>query len=160
MSTGVNESEFYMWRTLFSVAHADNVVTDEEVSFMAAVLDDVEFSEEQITTLKDDTVNAKDPNVMFKGITSQDDRLEFFILARDLVWVDGDFASEEQSVMIELYKQNMKDISFDELIGRTSLEFEGEVKKGKVNVLKDAESVSKPSLLGILLGFKNRFIRR
>ena len=39
----VSESRFYMWRTLFSVAHADNVVTDEEIAFMAHILEDINF---------------------------------------------------------------------------------------------------------------------
>ena len=43
----VSESRFYMWRTLFAVAHADNVVADEEVEFMAHILEDVEFSDHQ-----------------------------------------------------------------------------------------------------------------
>lgn len=157
MAAGANESEFYMWRTLFSVAHADNVVTDEEISFMAAALDDVDFSEEQITILKDDTVNAKDHSLMFEGITNQDDRLEFFSLARDLVWVDGEFASEEQSVMIELYKQNIKDTTFEELIGHTSLELEGDSKKGKARVLGEPDNSSKVGILSIFSNFKKRF---
>jgi len=126
MTNDVNESAFYMWRTLVSVAHADNIVTDEEIEFIASVMEDINFSEKQTDILKDDIMNAKDVGDMFKGITDQQDRLRFFDLARDLVWIDGDFASEEQSVMIKLYKQNMHDTNIDDLIGNTSLELEDE----------------------------------
>ena len=126
MTNDVNESAFYMWRTLVSVAHADNIVTDEEIEFIASVMEDISFSEKQTDILKDDIMNAKDVGDMFKGIKDQQDRLRFFDLARDLVWIDGDFASEEQSVMIKLYKQNMHDTNIDDLIGNTSLELEDE----------------------------------
>lgn len=124
MTDGVNDSAFYMWRTLVAVAHADNIVTDEEIEFIARVMEDVDFSDAQTETLKDDIVNAKDVNDMFAGIKNQQDRIQFFDFARDLVWVDGDFASEEQSVMIELYQQHIKETDVDGLIGQTHLEFE------------------------------------
>lgn len=120
----VSESRFYMWRTLFSVAHADNVVTDEEIEFMAHILEDINFSDEQTTLLKDDIVNPKNVEDMFRGMTDQHDRKEFFSFARDLVWVDGDFGAQEQSVMIKLLQNHFKDIDFDELVGSVALEFE------------------------------------
>jgi len=126
MSKSVTESQFYMWRTLFAVAHADNVVTDEEISFMAHVIDDVNFTPEQTEILKDDIVNAKDIVEMFHRITEQDDRNEFFNLARDLVWVDGDFGSEEQDVMIKLFREHFVKTDVDELIGKVSLTLEDE----------------------------------
>ncbi len=124
MNDEVSESAFYMWRTLISVAHADNIVTDEEIEFIANIMDDVKFSDQQTSILKDDIVNAKDVNEMFKGISDPKDRVRFFNFVRDLVWIDGDFDSQEQSVMIKLYQQNMKSTNIDDLIGKTSLEFE------------------------------------
>ncbi len=118
------ESEFYIWRTLFAVAHADNVVTPEEITFMAQILEDVNFSPEQTSILKDDLVNPKDPEAMFHRITDQNDRIKFFDLARDLVWVDGDFGAEEQGVMVELYKIHIKDTNVDKLVGNIEMEFE------------------------------------
>ena len=57
-------------------------------------------------------------------MTDQHDRKEFFSFARDLVWVDGDFGAQEQSVMIKLLQNHFKDIDFDELVGSVALEFE------------------------------------
>ncbi len=131
MSDGVNKSQFYMWRTLFAVAHADNIVTDEEIEFMAQILDEVDFSDEQVSILKDDIMNAKNVEDMFDGITEEADRVRFFDFARDLVWVDGDFGSEEQSVMIKLYQAHMKGTDVDKLVGTVSLELEEEVRPPK-----------------------------
>lgn len=124
MTQGVNQSQFYMWRTLFAVAHADNIVTDEEIEFMAHILEDVQFSDEQTEILKDDILNAKDVELMFKNVTDQNDRVHFFDLARDLVWVDGDFGDEEQSVMIKLHRQHFKNTNVDDLIGHVPLSLE------------------------------------
>ena len=129
MIDGVNESALHMWRTLVAVAHADNIVTDEEIEFMAQMMEDISFSDEQTAILKNDIVNAKDVSDMFKGITDQQDRIQFFEFARDLVWVDGDYASEEQSVMIQLYQQHIKETDVDGLIGNIALEFEDDAKK-------------------------------
>ena len=120
----VNKSAFHMWRTLIAVAHADDIVTDEEIEFIARMMEDVNFSDEQTAILKDDIVHAKNVNDMFAGITDQNDRVQFFDFARDLVWIDGDFASEEQSVMIALYQQHIKDTDVDTLVGHTKLEFD------------------------------------
>lgn len=146
MTDGVNESAFYMWRTLIAVAHADNIVTDEEIEFIARVMEDVNFSDAQTETLKDDIVNAKDVSDMFTGIKNQQDRIQFFEFARDLVWVDGDFASEEQSVMIELYQQHIKETDVDGLIGQTHLEFE-----------EDSMPRRQPSVPDKKTGFRNIF---
>lgn len=116
MSKPITDSRFYMWRTLFSVAHADNVVTDEEIEFMAHILEDVDFTDEQTDILKDDIVNPKNVELMFQGVTDQKDRIEFFDFARDLVWVDGDFGSEEQSVMIKLQQQHINRVNVDDMM--------------------------------------------
>lgn len=126
MSDGVTDSQFHMWRTLFAITHADNVVTNEEIRFMAHVLEDIEFSDEQTEQLKDDISNPKDPEAMFRGVTDQEDRVKFFDFARDLVWVDGDFASEEQNVLIKLMKMNCDEIDVDKMIGQVTLELEAE----------------------------------
>ncbi len=128
MTAGVNNSQFHMWRTLFSVAHADGIVTDEEVKFMAHILEDINFSDEQTAILKDDIVNPKSCEAMFAGITSHDDRTRFFDFARDLVWVDGNFASEEQTAMIRLMQMHFEESNVDNLVGKVSLEFEDDTR--------------------------------
>ncbi len=153
---GVPKSRFHMWRTLFAIAHADNIVTEEEIAFMAHVLEDIKFSDAQTAILKDDIHVPKDAEEMFRGITSQSDRIEFFEFARDLVWVDGDFGSEEQSVMIKLYQAHFKDTKVDELIGTVGLEFEEEptfanisaAKSGKSSGLKEMISSFSRNFLG------------
>ncbi|PCI56146.1 MAG: hypothetical protein COB36_05025 [Alphaproteobacteria bacterium] len=141
----VSDSRFYMWRTLFSVAHADNVVTDEEIAFMAHILEDIDFSDEQTTILKDDITHPKNVEDMFRGMTDQNDRKEFFSFARDLVWVDGDFGTQEQNVMVKLLQSHFEDIDFDELVGSVALEFEEDMPRvddGSVSQRKQSSPIN------------------
>ncbi|MFP4098946.1 MAG: tellurite resistance TerB family protein [Alphaproteobacteria bacterium] len=128
MMETLGESQFYMWRTVFALAHADNVVTDEEIGLMARILDDAPFSEEQLKILKQDVITPKKAKEMFKMISNKKDRMIFFEFAHDMVWSDGKFHAKEQKVMIELYKMHMADTTVDELVGTISLELEEEVK--------------------------------
>lgn len=157
MSSGISQSQFYMWRTLFAVAHADNIVTDEEIAFMAHVLEDIDFSEEQTEILKDDISNPKDIEMMFRGITEQEDRSKFFDFARDLVWVDGDFGTEEQSVMIKLFREHFQNTDVDKLIGQVRLEFEEDpFDRHRANIIA-ADDEDSGSLSGIISAFGRRF---
>ncbi len=163
MSDVVTESQFYMWRTLFAVAHADNVVTEDEISSIMRMLDEVSFSQEQAAVLKDDIVKAQDVVEMFKGVTEQGDRFKFFEFARELVWADGDFDEKEQSVMINLYKQQMKDTTVDALVGSVSLELEGEEQAQKATVVIKTHTPSQPQEtkgVSVISSFKERFLNK
>ncbi|MCB1680578.1 MAG: TerB family tellurite resistance protein [Rhodospirillales bacterium] len=123
-TVSINESQFYMWRTLFAIAHADNILADGEIQYMAKVLEEVRFTFEQTETLKDDIKHPKDIEEMFAGISDVQDRILFFDLARELVWADGDFGEEEQSAIIKLKRAHFLKTDVDELIGKINLEFE------------------------------------
>ncbi len=155
MSNAICQSRFFMWRTLFAVAHADNIVTDEEITFMANVLENFEFTDTQNAILKDDIVNPKDVEKMFKSITNKEDRLAFFNFASDLVWVDGKFASEEQEIMIRLLEGHVKETNVDDLIGSISLEFEEE----PVQEIESNNTAPKKlcSLTDMITSFRSRF---
>lgn len=157
MSDGISQSQFFMWRTLFAVAHADNIVTDEEIAFMAHVLEDIDFSEEQTAILKDDIGNPKDIEMMFRGITEQEDRSKFFDFARDLVWVDGDFGTEEQSVMIKLFREHFQNTDVEKLVGQVRLEFEDDPFESRGLRIVDADEAGSGSLSGIVSAFGRRF---
>lgn len=121
MTVSVTNSEFYMWRTVFAVSHADGVVTDEEIRFMAEVLEDQSFSEEQKEILKDDIHNPKDPTEMFEQIGDVEDQAKFFEFARELVWIDGDFGGAEQKVMVDLIGEHIKTVDFEKLVQEVDL---------------------------------------
>jgi hypothetical protein len=124
MKERITESQFYMWRALFAMAHADDVVTDEEIRYMAEVMEDVPFNEAQQKVLNDDIKNPKDIIQMFEGIKDARDQAKFFKFAQELVWVDGDYGKEEQAIMLKLIQSHVKTTNVDDLIGSVHLEFD------------------------------------
>ncbi len=154
MSNAVTQSQFYMWRTLFALTHADNIVTDEEIKFMANALEGVNFTDAQTTILMDDINNAKDVKEMFSAITDKGDRLKFFDFARELVWCDGNFDSEEQAVMVQLMEGHVQETNVDDLVGSVSLELENDVAPQQNQPQK---SNAKHSIIDIVTSFRNRF---
>lgn len=124
MSKSVSNSEFYMWRTLVATAHADNKLTNEEIRFLATALEDIAFTKEQNAQLVADIKKPQDVVEMFKGITDVQDQARFFQVARELVWIDGDYGEAEQAVMLKLKKAHVAQVDIDALIGKTGLKFE------------------------------------
>jgi hypothetical protein len=125
-STSITESQFYMWRTLFAISHADQSVSAEEVRFMAEAMEDMPFSPEQKAILSEDINHPKKIGDMFKGITDELDQARFFQFARDMVWADGSFGLDEQKIMLELSKVHVRNVEIQNLVGKIDLQFESE----------------------------------
>ena len=100
----ISESAFYMWRTVFALAHIDGIVTDEEKKFMKETLEGKNFSLEQRSRLEADIQIAQDPVELYTKIDRQKHKDKFFQLAKTMVWIDGDYAEDERQ-MLERLKQ-------------------------------------------------------
>lgn len=124
MSEAISQSEFYMWRTLFALAHADGIVTQEEIRFMAESLEDNAFSEAQKDVLTDDISNPKKPSDMFSKIEDVKDQARFFKFAQKFVWIDGKYAPEEEQVMTQLISAHMREVDFESLVEQVDMEWE------------------------------------
>jgi uncharacterized tellurite resistance protein B-like protein len=105
-----------MWRAVFAMAHADDVVTSEERKYLQGVLATEPFSEEQKKILEKDMDVAQDVAAMFIKIDDQNDRSQFFYHARMLVWSDGDFGEQEQKIIMRLKQTHVRTVDFDQII--------------------------------------------
>lgn len=123
---GMTRSRFYMWRTVFALAHADDLVTAEERQFMHEVLKRERFSTYQLQVLKKDMTAPQDVGEMFVNITDQYDRAHFFDHARDLCWCDGDYAKQEQEIMTRLNATHVKTVDFNQVLEEVDLSFAGD----------------------------------
>ena len=121
---GVSESRFYMWRAIFAMAHADDVITDEERAFMNDTLNTESFSPDQISVLRSDMDIAQDPLEMFMQIEGQVDRSHFFHFARLLCWSDGNFDEQEQKIMLKLKSIHVRNVDINEMIGHVDMELD------------------------------------
>lgn len=122
MRNPLPESLFYMWRAIFAIAHADDVVTDEERVVLTRILETELFSDDQIAVLKRDMTEPQDIVEIFSHITEQDDRSLFFKKARELVWADGDYGQREQDIIMKLQSQHVRMADFDTLNRHNAIE--------------------------------------
>ncbi len=157
----VNESQFYMWRTLFAISHADNVVSPEEIRFMTEAIEDVPFSEEQKDILKGDIFEGKDIVEMFEKISNGADQAAFFRFATDLVWVDGDYGEEEQAIMLKLKRLHLQSVNVDDLIGNINLELENDDERDfhATKSSSQSQSGSRKDIKNIIYSFRDHFLK-
>ena len=113
-----------MWRTIFSLAHADNIVSEEEARFMTEKLEGLTLSLEQREVLQADMTLAQNPSEMFEKITDTQDQAEFFTLARNLAMADGEYHASEQGVIAHLQDLQIIKTNIDQMVGNVGLGFE------------------------------------
>jgi len=159
MSKTITESQFYMWRTLFAISHADNVVSDEEIRFMTEALEDLPFSEEQKEVLRDDIVHQQDIVEMFGKISNNRDQAAFFNFARELVWVDGDYGKEEQDIMLKLKRLHIENVDVDDLIGNVGLQLEADENDRNFSGSGASSSADGKNVKNIVYSFRERFLK-
>jgi hypothetical protein len=99
-------SRFAVWRALVALAHVDGKFTPEEWRFLMPAILDQPLSDEQKRIIQDDMKYARGVKDMFALITEDADRTEFFRLANQLVYADGDFDESEQKIIAELNKSD------------------------------------------------------
>lgn len=121
---GVSDSQFHMWRTLFALIHVDNVIANEEIRYAAEALVDVDFTEEQRRILQTDLTTPQNPAQMFAGITDLRDQARFFKFAKELVWVDRNYAREEKEIVLLLEAAHINELDLDEVAGYLDFAFE------------------------------------
>lgn len=149
----ISDSQFHMWRTLFALAHVDHVVSKEELRFMVEVLEDLPFTAQQKEVLNTDIHHPQDPARMFAQISDQEDQIRFFRFAHDMVWVDGEFGTEEQEIMIRLQREHIRLTDIDDLVGKIDLELESDY-DFEQTLRKDRKDAKK-----IVHSFRERFLR-
>ncbi|MAM34326.1 MAG: hypothetical protein CMH28_04550 [Micavibrio sp.] len=115
-SSPMTDSRYNMWRAIFAVAHADNVISPEEEKFMRETLSKFEFSETQRQQLEQDMKVKSEPGEHFDNISVRKDRSDFFEYARLIVWCDGDFDEQEQEIMARLKQHHLRNLDPDEMI--------------------------------------------
>ena len=98
----ISDSKLHMWRALFALAHADLIITQEERIFMRGVMEGLNLSPEQKALLEADTAQSQDALEMFKNIGDDADKDEFFHIAYDLVWIDGEHNVDEEKTLMAI----------------------------------------------------------
>lgn len=97
--SGVSESEFNMWRAIFAFSLIDNVLSLEEQQLLKSYKAKVPFSKRQLEILGSDFNKPQDVEFFYKQITDTEDKKKFCVLARALVWCDGDMDAQEKEIL-------------------------------------------------------------
>lgn len=124
MTEELSESRFNMWRAVFAMAHADDIITEQEDAFMREAIAKYPFSENQKEILELDITKKQHVGACFAKIIEQQDRSDFFTFARLLVWCDGDFDEQEQFILTELKKVHISTLDFQTMVKDVKLSFE------------------------------------
>lgn len=99
---GLSKSRFAMWRAVVAVMHADAIVKPHEINFVLQNIEGLPLSEGQRAALMADIQNPASVEEMFFRIINDEDKEDFFHLARALAWADGDFDATEEEVLNRL----------------------------------------------------------
>ena len=95
-----DEQLFCLWRAIFSLAHADGEVSQEEIQYVDAMIEVFRFNEEQKAIIKEDINKCRDIFELFEEIKDTEYRRQFFLMARTILWCDG-FLHELETEAIE-----------------------------------------------------------
>jgi len=120
-TSGLSNSRFHMWRAIFALSHADDVVTNDELKFMHNILETERLSGPQRHVLEREIHEPQDTAEMFMKIGDQEDRSQFFYFARMLCWSDGNFDEQEQKIMLKLKSIHVRNVNIDEMIEKSDL---------------------------------------
>jgi hypothetical protein len=99
---GVSDSEFNMWRAVFTFALVDNVLSVEEQTLLQSYIHLVPFSTLQLSILRQDFKTPQNVETLYRRITRAADRERFCVLARALVWCEGDMDRQEEKILKRL----------------------------------------------------------
>lgn len=89
-----------MWRAVFAFTFVDNTLSLEEQELLQSYLKKVPFSHSQLETLKNDMRNpSKDVVGFYRKITNKADKERFCVLARAIVWCEGDMDAQERAIL-------------------------------------------------------------
>jgi hypothetical protein len=132
----LSESKFYMWRTIVSMSHADGAFHYTEHDFLMNLFKNLDLSDEQMESIKDDVENPKEPKRMFAMVSEPSDRAQLFYYARMLMWADGKFCNTEEELYNKLKVLALDKVDFKEVmtkVNQVRLDFEANQEIQKEN---------------------------
>jgi tellurite resistance protein len=96
-----------MWRCITAMAHADGLVSAEEISFLEKIFSKIlskgSLTQEAYETLQQDLKTAQDPFEMLKNINDPAYRGQVIYFARLLAYKDGELHPSEEKLLEKLH---------------------------------------------------------
>ncbi len=98
----VSTSKFYMLRCIIAMAHADNIVCDEEVAYISAIMNRIPLTDEQRDTLEGDFNERQNVSSLFSYINDPKYRGQVVYFSRIMAYKDGKITQSEQDLLDQL----------------------------------------------------------
>jgi uncharacterized membrane protein YebE (DUF533 family) len=106
MAQVFSKSQFYMWRAVIAIAHADGEVQAEERAYLERILGNLDrvygLSAEQKKTFAEDMEHPPKIEDMVKQIDEPQYRGMLITLGETIVWADGVVTEDEEAVLRKL----------------------------------------------------------
>ncbi|MEZ0260718.1 MAG: DUF533 domain-containing protein [Alphaproteobacteria bacterium] len=114
-----SKSQFYMWRAVIAIAHADGEVQAEERAYITRVISTLDrvygLTQEQKKAFTDDLVTPQKIEDMVKEIEEPQYRGMLITLGETMVWADGVVTEDEEAVLKKLHANRLGAIDSDRL---------------------------------------------
>lgn len=102
-----SHNNFYMWRCVITMAHADGIVHEGERDYLHGIFDNLKnrtrITPEQLKTLHEDVEAPQEPFEMLKQINAPSSRADVIYFARLLAFKDGDLHPSEDVLLKKLH---------------------------------------------------------
>jgi len=101
-----------LWRAVFSLAHVDGAISEEERDLIDQVMEIFSFTDTQRKKIAEDLQSAGNTLGLFQEIELPLYRSQFFRLARIVIWCDG-LLHENELAVIETIRKSLGDDVID-----------------------------------------------
>lgn len=112
------QSTFYMLRCVVAVACADNVVKEQELIFLRALLSHFKrhmiVSADQVAQLKEDLKTRQHIDALLPHVTERGDREQLILFAGLLAQSDGDLHPAEEEILLKIRALSGPSLDIDE----------------------------------------------
>lgn len=111
----VGTSQFYMWRCVVALAHADGMVQDAERAYLNRIFGNMALTDEQKSTFQSDLSQPQDIAQLLSHINEPEWRGQLVYFAGLLARADGVLDPTEDAILKKLRADQMASLDMDQI---------------------------------------------
>lgn len=102
--TSPTDDVFQLWRAVFALVHVDGKVSEPEKHYIQTIQNIFSFSKKQHAKIESDLEQEASAVLLFSEINDQENRRQFFVMARTIMWCDGYLHEAEMGTIKDIVK--------------------------------------------------------
>ncbi|HYD18466.1 MAG TPA: DUF533 domain-containing protein [Patescibacteria group bacterium] len=111
----VGHSQFYMWRCVVALAHADGRVAPAERDYLNGVFSRMNLTAAQKSTFHDDLANPQDLPALLRQINEPEWRGQLIYFGGLLARADGDLDPSEDAILKKLHADQLASLDMEQI---------------------------------------------